>query len=148
MTSQRITPSCLLIACIALSLSGSVQSKTCSPALAEKADAAIDSIENWEKLFSFYERFSSCDDGSISEGISESIARLLVDQPNTLVSASDALLKHSTFRRFTLRHIDSTLNTDDLTKIANLPASACPTQLTSFCEAIRAAARKTLKSDN
>lgn len=72
------------LACLFLVATGSAVAKDCSPADEEAADMATDYLTNWQAVRDSYARYRQCDDGSIAEGNSEAVVRLLVDKWNTI----------------------------------------------------------------
>ncbi len=114
--------------------------KPCSAKDAQAADAMIDRLVSWEMVERAYRQFGHCDDGSIAEGYSEAVARLLVDQWPTLPNLSMRIKRYPAFGRFVLRHIDATLSTQDVEKIAELASASCPPQDATLCARIRATA--------
>lgn len=138
-----VKPLCIVLAFVLVGACGA-HAKTCSPEDAEAADAAVDNLDSWMKIASVFKKYRHCDDGSIAEGNSEAVARLLVDQWPTLPVLA-TLGKHDpAFKRFVLHHVDSTLDSDDLGKISALASSQCPTGAASLCsELLMAAARAT-----
>lgn len=114
--------------------------KVCPPYQAEAADAMLDHLDTWSAVDIAVRKFHQCDDGSIAEGYSEAVARLLVDHWQTLPQLSTLIKRHPPLKDFVLRHIDTTLDTDDLEKIKTLSSSSCPRNTASLCKAIEAAA--------
>ncbi|WP_196240343.1 hypothetical protein [Dyella choica] len=135
------------LAFLALSLlaAGSAMAKTpaaaCAASQAEAADAAVDTLNSWAAIATFREKFRQCDDGSIAEGSSEAVARLLVDHWDTLPELSPLIAKTPALRPFVLWHINSTLDTGDLDKIKQ-NAAHCPNGMQSLCKSIAKAASK------
>ncbi|AZP31611.1 MULTISPECIES: hypothetical protein [Cronobacter] len=120
------------------------QSRECSKEKAEAAENAVDNLKTWKAVYESYRRYSSCDEGSIGEGYSEAIIRLLADRWSEL-PALDALGKRSaSFERWVLSHIDSTLGSDDLQKVSDIAKTQCPSGHTALCEKIAAAASKVI----
>ena len=119
--------------------------KTCTPQEAEAADAMIDHLDSWTKVDSAFKRFRYCDDGSIAEGNSEAVARLLVDQWNALPVLAGLIKRNPPLKRFVLRHIDTTLNTDDLEKIKELSSSSCRKDLVLLCSDLKKASIRSIK---
>jgi len=114
--------------------------KPCSPEDAQSADALIDNLDSWEKIAETFQKFQQCDDGSIAEGNSEAVARLLVDKWQTLPQLSKLIKHNPILKRFVLNHIDTTLNTDDLEKIKTLSLTSCPQEHLTLCKDINTAA--------
>lgn len=129
---------------VAFGVSGACDArvKACSPREAAAADAAIDGLDSWTKLERAHKQYGHCDDGSIAQGHSEAVARLLVDHWSTLALLAELAQRDPAFKRFVLRHIDATLDTDDLDKIGTLAAAQCPPGSTPLCrELLHTAAR-------
>lgn len=134
---------CMMLA-FALAVGGA-HAKTCSPKEADAADAAIDGLDSWTRVARAFQRYGHCDEGSIAEGNSEAIARLLVDHWGTAPSLARLVRRDPALKRFILRHIDSTLDTDDLVKIRSLASASCPAGSASFCSELLAAANRAAK---
>jgi hypothetical protein len=109
---------------------------------AKAADAMVDHIDSWTKLSMVYAKYKSCDLGEIAEGNSEAIARLLVDHWNTLPQLGKLIARNPRLKAYVLRHIDSTLDGADLTRIKRLASSSCLRDITSLCAALAAAAAR------
>jgi len=109
-------------------ISGTIHAKRCTERDAEAADLAIDNLDSWEAIQKNYVAYAQCDDGSIAEGNSEAIARLLVDKwPET--AKLQSLINHdSGFQKYVVRHINYTLDTDDLHQIIILSSESCPAE--------------------
>jgi hypothetical protein len=114
--------------------------KPCSPKDADAAEALVDHLDNWESLERAHMKYGHCDEGSIAEGYSEAVARLLVDQWRTLPDLAARIDRSPAFGRFVLHHIDDTLNTDDLDKVATLATSSCPSRNMNLCHRLARAA--------
>ncbi|WP_312118747.1 hypothetical protein [Kosakonia cowanii] len=116
--------------------------KTCTPADAESADMAVDSLNSWSAVNQNRLKFGHCDEGDISEGVSEAVARLLADRWDTLPDLAIEIRKNPPLKKYVLRHIDSTLDTKDLDKIGNQAAHSCPAKEEKLCGEIKVAAGK------
>src|SRR5262249_52171141 len=114
--------------------------KTCNARDAEAADLAVDKLNSWKDVEQNFRKLGHCDSGSIAEGNSEAVARLLADQWPTLTALTALVKRTPSFEAYVVRHVDSTLNTKDLDKIAKLASSECPEGMTALCEKIKAAA--------
>ncbi|HJW57161.1 MAG TPA: hypothetical protein VJ577_18005 [Burkholderiaceae bacterium] len=118
--------------------------KICSPQAAQAADAAMDNLDDWRKVARAFRDYGQCDDGSIAEGYSEAIARLLVDKWNTLPTLATLTRRDPALLQFVISHIDTTLDTADLEKIRQFAASKCDTTA-SLCSQLQAAAEQALR---
>ena len=97
------------------------------------------SLNSWDRIHDWYKNYRQCDDGGPAEGVSEAVARNLVDRWETLPRLGE-LAKDSGFERFVLKHVDQTLNGDDLKKISTNAAKRCPVDLRSLCRALKSQA--------
>ena len=130
------------VAVIVLMWAQLAHGKVCSQRDATAADAMVDHLDNWSDVDITFTRYGHCDDGEIAEGNSEAIARLLVDHWQALPQLG-ALIRHNpSLEGFVLRHIDTTLDTDDLSKIATLAASSCPAGMGPLCRNLATAASR------
>lgn len=117
----------------------------CSHADAEKADYEAGRVQTWDKLYHSYLHYSGCDDGSIWEGYSDSVVRLLAHHWNTLPQAFPLFASDAGFYKFVLKHIDSTTKYDDLKMIRANTIRSCPTGGNEYCIQVRKAAKNALR---
>lgn len=127
---------------VALAIGITAEARICTPKDADAADAAVDHLDTWGDVYRNFKKYGHCDDGSIAEGNSEGVARLLVDRWQTLPYLAALAERHPKFQAYVLRHIDTTLDTDDLDQIANLATTACPEANKSLCASLKEAAAK------
>jgi hypothetical protein len=130
-----------IVLALFLADASAAHTKTCSTKDAEAADAAVDHLDSWIRLQQAFKRYRHCDDGSIAEGNSEAIARLLVDHWNTLPVLATLVKSDPGLKRFVLRHIDTTLDTADLYEISRLSSSHCPEGVAGLCGELKTAAK-------
>jgi len=124
---------------------GHAQKQGCSDAASRRAlDEAV-TLRTWDALYTSYKAYRQCDDGAIGEGYSESVARILADRWNRLPRFAELAGKNAAFRAFVLRHVDSTLNTDDLEKIKENASTHCPAGLKKTCNDLARQADQALK---
>jgi hypothetical protein len=127
----------LFVSSITLSVGGYSEERTCSPSAAQRADAAVERLHSWDALYEWYGTYRQCDDGGTAEGISEAVARNLVDRWETLPRLAQLGKQSPEFRRFVLKHVDESLDDNDLKKIRTGAAKKCPTGLRVLCENLR-----------
>lgn len=132
----------LAFALFGLALYG--QQRPCSTAEADKADREASRLRSWGTLYNSYKRFHHCDDGSIAEGFSESVGRILVGHWNTLPEISSVSDNDPKFRTFILRHVSATLAIDDLKKIRRNALSRCPDGESEICKQLKIASDRAL----
>jgi len=112
------------------------ENRPCTKSEAIQADHEIDSLKDWNSVYRAYRKFSQCDDGSIAEGYSDAVGRLLAEDWrnfNRLIALTRA---DKGFQRFVLRHIDETLPADTLSKISSNARIKCPAGAQSLCRLI------------
>ena len=121
------------------------RSPTCSPARASAAEAAADALTSWRQVSEYYQQYRACDEGGMAEASSEGIARLLADHWTTLPALSVEARKIPGLRSFVAAHINSTLDTGDVEKIARSARTSCPGGEARLCGDIQRAAAGALK---
>ncbi|MDK9362796.1 MULTISPECIES: hypothetical protein [Lelliottia] len=138
---NRIIP----IAALFLLAMSNAMAKDCTPADAEAADLAVDSLSSWQAVSENYSHYGQCDDGSIAEGNSEAVIRLLVDKWNTLPALDALAKKNPAFGDWVLNHIDTTLDSGDLEAVARRAQKNCPDHSKQLCEKVGSAADQALE---
>ena len=115
----------------------------CSQQTLEKLESESDNIRDWPTLRTFFHRYSGChvDDAEVTEGVSESVARMLIDHWDALPKASELFKQDAPFEKFALAGINITDLTEDLNRIDKLAAEHCPTDLHNLCQKIRRSVR-------
>ncbi|MGF6733688.1 hypothetical protein OKW50_005833 [Paraburkholderia youngii] len=114
--------------------------KVCTGNDAAAADAMVDHLHSWAQINSAFSKYGQCDDGGIAEGYSEAIARLLIDHWKALPELDKQIKLNPPLELFVRRHINSTLETDDLAKIITLSTRSCPKGISPLCKALANAA--------
>jgi hypothetical protein len=109
------------------------QKRACADAEGRRALDDAGTLRSWDALYGSYSLYRQCDDGAIGEGYSESVARILVDHWTTLPQLVQVAGKDIGFRAFVMKHVDATLNTDDLVKIKKNAQTQCPKGLQATC---------------
>ena len=129
--------------CVSVQSCSAAQSTKCPQRTIDGLEAESDSIRDWSKLHKFYYRYRTCqvDDAEVSEGVSESVARMLADSWNSLRAASRLFKQDPAFETFALAGLNITDSTDDLNRIDKLAAENCPTDLHVLCQKIRQSIR-------
>jgi len=141
---QIATTFMLIILCQTRIVSQSIH---CSHADAEKADYEASRLHAWDKLYHSYLRYSGCDDGSIWEGYSDSVVRLLAHHWDALPQAFPLFASDAGFHKFVLKHIDPTTASDDLKMIRADAIHSCPAGSNEYCVQIRKAAENALREN-
>lgn len=124
-----------------LLLSSNALAEVCIPEDAEAAEQAVDHLTSWQVMNDNFTRFHQCDEGSIAEGNSEAVIRLLVDKWETLPKLSVLTRQNAAFETWVLSHIDSTLDSGDLQTTVDLATSQCPASESTLCRKIVKAAQ-------
>lgn len=124
---------------------GVAHARACTEDDAKAADIAVDNLDSWEAIQKNYVAYAQCDDGSIAEGNSEAIARMLVDEWPENAKLQSLINHDSGFEKYVVRHINSTLDTDDLSQIIMLSSESCPAENKTLCSKLIAAAKSAEK---
>jgi hypothetical protein len=121
---------------VACSVVARAQTHPCTEQQSQQASEAVDTLNSWDRIHHWYIKYRQCDDGGPAEGVSEAVARNLVDRWETLPRLSE-LAKDASFRHFVLKHLDETLNADDLKKISANATKRCPASLVALCRELK-----------
>ena len=138
---SAFTVYCLLVV---LPDCGLTQVPGCTTAQARHAEDQTDHLHTWDSLYKWYKAYQRCDDGGIAEGISEDVGRILADHWSTLPRFDQLARQDAGFKKFIIKHVDTTLRDDDLKKIMENANTKCPTGLQSICGELRKQANTAL----
>src|SRR5438128_12601239 len=92
-TNRRITGDvgmiALLLIIVVFGVSKSARAATqpgaeCTQAQADAAEKGLDRLSDWSEVYQAFKEFRQCDDGTIAEGWSAAIVRLLTDRWDTV----------------------------------------------------------------
>jgi hypothetical protein len=135
MSCRRGIIAVILSCAVALFAAGAAyaQKHACTSLKGRHALDEADTLRSWDALYKSYRTFGHCDDGAIGEGYSESVARILADHWDTLPRFVQLAGKDAAFQAFVIRHLDATLNMDDVEKIKQDAMTHCPTGLRPTC---------------
>jgi hypothetical protein len=127
--------------------------KVCSQSDGMKAEDAVDSLHTWAEIHAAFARYApQCDDGGVAEGFSDRIVHLLASNWGALPVLYELARTDPGFGRFVLRHIDSTVNTDELRAITKHAESQCPSGYKRLCgetdDAAMAALAEAARAEN
>lgn len=126
---------------------GQAQQHVCTTAEGRRVMDEADRVRTWNALYKSYRLYRQCDDGAIAEGYSESVARILVDHWKSLHELDFLTKKDAGFRHFVLRHVDATLNTDDVAIVRRRARSQCPSGLDRLCKDLAKKAETALEEN-
>jgi hypothetical protein len=112
---------------------GAAQKRPCTEVEGRRALDEAAMPRSWDALYRSYKAYRQCDDGAVGEGYSESVARILVGHWNTLPQLAHFAKTDAEFRAFVMKHVDATLNMDDVEKIRTNAKTQCPMGLRSVC---------------
>ena len=121
--------------------SAAAQPGKCSQRTLDHLEAESENIREWSQLRSLFHRYRPCqvDHAGITAGVSESVARLLVDHWDSLPKAHRLFVHDPAFESFALAGINITDRTEDLNRIDELATKQCPLGLHALCQKIRKA---------
>jgi hypothetical protein len=111
-----------------------------------QAEKEVDMLKNWDQVYSSSRKYSHCDDGSIGEGYSDAIGKILANDWNQLGKLLSLTRSNKPFQGFVLKHVNSTVSSDDLEKIVSNARTRCPTGGESLCGLVLHSATEALNS--
>src|SRR5579863_8362778 len=113
------------------------QKRPCSQDEAVRAETATDKLKTWSPVYRFYREFSHCDDGSIGEGISDAVAKLLANRWDRFGEFVKLASSDKAFGEFVLRHVDETIDwVRDAPKIHENASRGCPSNSARLCKVL------------
>jgi hypothetical protein len=128
----------LTAACFVLTTGIAIgQARHCSQEEAIRAEMATDQLKTWQSVYRFYKQYSHCDDGSIGEGISDAVAKLLANRWDHFSDFVKLASDDKEFGRFVVRHVDETIDwSHDAPKINENARQHCPSNSAVLCKAL------------
>jgi hypothetical protein len=139
MTDMKSRPKKLLVWAVAFSVvtTGVAvgQSQPCSRDEAIRAGMAADNLKTWPSVYRFYKQYSHCDDGSVGEGISDGVAKLLANHWDSFGEFVKLASNDKAFEKFVIRHVDETIDWGrDAPKIHENAQLHCPLNAARLCK--------------
>jgi hypothetical protein len=111
------------------------QSQPCSRDEAIRAEMATDNLKTWQSVYRFYTEYSHCDDGSVGEGISDGVAKLLANHWDSFGEFVKLASNDKAFEKFVVHHVDETIDwTHDAPKIHENARLHCPSNAARLCK--------------
>jgi len=110
--------------------------KRCSSEESRQAEAEAPLLSNWRDVYASFKQFSSCDDGAIAEGYSDTVGRLLANNWNEVSQLNQMTSSDVKFRSFILYHIDGTLPKSELQTIIKNARDDCKANAVGLCKLI------------
>ncbi|WP_313668046.1 hypothetical protein [Atlantibacter sp.] len=111
----------------------------------DKAESLVDSLYTWSDISTFQKRYASCDEGSISEGVTESVVTLLSKKWSTVAELQALINRNPMLEPWVLEHINTTANDQDLESIVVSAQKKCPSDSQRLCKRIETAASQALQ---
>ena len=90
----------------------------------------------WRDLYKSFGRYVQCDDGSVAEAFSNSVALLMAEHWDTIGDLNKLAKAHPTFASFVLRHTDVTMSLDQARAIKGNAQERCPVDSRHLCDRI------------
>ena len=128
----------LFAALLASSSAAGADAKQCTQEEAMAAETEAEGLKTWPEIFQSFRRYAHCDDAAISEGYSASVATLIADRWDLILQLNALAGAHPAFRAFVLRHLDETMNADQVVTIRENAQGHCPKGAKALCSAIYA----------
>ena len=110
-----------------------------SPCPRDQEWQALDEYEKlktWADIFRSFKRYGHCDDGAIAEGYSDKVVHLLATDWKTFSALDGLAKKDPAFRKFIIRHIDTTADTQELRSAQQNAHRRCPEEGKELCRVI------------
>jgi hypothetical protein len=105
-------------------------------------------LKSWQNIYDSYRKYQQCDDGAIAEGYSDSITGLIANNWDTLKDLKMFTETDKEFLKFILRHIDASVDPDDVKKVFDNASQHCAANFSELCSLIKERAEEILKELN
>jgi hypothetical protein len=140
---MRITLSVLLVLLVIAigPMTVPSQERSCSEHDAMEAEDTVTNLRNWEDVYRSFKQFGHCDNGTIADGYSASVVRLLSDHWDQLGDLNK-LSSDRKFLAFVIKHIDATVDEHELRNVIINSEKNCPKSAKMLCSLIEKAAKK------
>jgi hypothetical protein len=105
----------------------------CSRSQAMSAERAVDHLKSWPEIYRWYKKFGGCDDGGISEGVSDAVETLLAKSWGDVPQVVGFGKSDSRFPAFVARHLGEITTFDNAVIISRTAKTSCPRGAATFC---------------
>jgi hypothetical protein len=122
----------VLMWCVVAAALPAQAQKNCSQADTMAAEKAIERIVTWQNLQKAWHDYRHCDKGTVEEGFTDALMRLMVGWKNVDVIAG-AMAKDAEFKAFVQKHLQSPAAKDDREDLYALAKKNCPAKQDAFC---------------
>lgn len=110
----------------------------------DKQSLAQHAPKDWQSFYHLFKQFGACDDGAIGEQFSEDVAQLFSKQWTHLDKLNRLAATDKAFEQFVLRHIDTTLDENELLLIVDNSKLHCRAAEKRICGLVHARAQESL----
>ena len=100
------------------------------------AETEASSLKTWAEVYASYKKFAQCDDASIGEGYSNSVAHLLSDDWKSVGRLNELATRDKGFEEFVLRHIDELMSPTQRKSIRANASVRCSLHARRLCRKI------------
>jgi hypothetical protein len=141
MLPRVVAPFLIFLTLSSMVLASALGKKVCTAEEARLAETETNQLRDWGSVHRSYVRFSHCDDGSIAEGYSDAVGKLLADHWDQFSRLAQLVSSDKGFVLFVTKHVDRTIPSDVLLKISKNAYSRCPSGREGLCKKIAQAAK-------
>lgn len=129
-TTRDLCVVLLLALCSTRAIAGAERSCARQDAIAAETQV---SAKTWGDLYRTYRRYAQCDDGSVSETFSDSVAILLAAHWDRIYDLAALSSSHPSFEQFVILHVDVTMSLDQAKVIKRNATERCPNVAKRIC---------------
>ena len=134
---------CCALLCAFWAVSVGAQTKECTQS--QQKEAMFFDAKTWNALYSEFKRLGHCDDGAMAENFSDNVVRLLAHNWKQIADLQKLVSSDWTFRRFVLKHVDATTDSEDLKTVLLNSREHCPAGAKQLCQSLEAQSGSALK---
>jgi hypothetical protein len=104
----------------------------------------LSKVKSWADLHRWFKDYADCDDGNLVDDVAEYVTSSLARDWQDLSKLGQEIKREPRFKAFVLRHIDATVDTEDLEAVRKNADQRCPAGSEPLCASIASAAQSAL----
>lgn len=132
---MRRSLAAILVALAIAAPAAARSASTCTALQADHAAAIVYDIDEWGKLYRFFNKYGTCEVGNayIVDGLSDRVADMLVSHWDSIDVLIDAVKLHPPFLPFVLSHIDRVMTESQARVLLDNVRQHCPADGAQLC---------------
>ena len=126
---------------------GIAQNSPCTESVMEEFFQVLPKMTNWQAIHGGSRKFIPVcsDDGVFAEGYTDAVVSTLAERWQEFPILNQVIKREPSFRRFVLRHINASADSDQLRRVESNAQNRCQSSMRKFCDEIAVEAQKAIR---